>query len=313
MKTSVITSSISRRESMLRLLDNLASQTFLPDEIILIEAGSVQWCREDAPSILRDRFIVLYAPGEALAASRDRGRRAARSDVLFFLDDDIIMPVTYIEDAVSYLEAHDGVMGVGGSYVDAMMRGRSGVSILIGRLFGIYADGSCNRILKSGWADYVRAPFSSEVTHAQWLFGCNAAIRVKAMDDAKIELVTEMVAWSFLEDVFLGAHLTKAYGDCLRVLPSLEVIHAPPSSGGRISKSTLRMRILYRYILWRDHLSGLCPRSLSHFMLGMFANLLLMLKQERALWVVAESMKTYAFMINAPRVNWRQANEFIVS
>lgn len=313
MKISVITSSISRRGCMLRLLRNLAEQTLLPDEIILTEVGTSHWSEDDAPLILRERFKVFYGPNESTTVTRDRGRKAASGDLLFFFDDDVVIPTTYIADAVAYLIANEDVIGIGGGYVDDTTRNRSTISIAIGRLFGIYANGSCNRILKSGWADYVRPPFAREITHAQWLFGCNYVIRANAFKNPKIKHETQMATWSFLDDVLLGSNLTKVFGDCLRILPSLEVVHAPVSSSGKISRATLRMRILYRWILWRDHLVGVCQRSSSAFFWGMVANLLLMLKQERKFWVFVESLKTYCHIIKTPQMDWKKANEFIFS
>jgi glucosyl-dolichyl phosphate glucuronosyltransferase len=312
-KTSVIVSTVNRRDLVLRLLENLAAQTQLPDEIILIEAGGAAWLSEDAPPVLRGRFLIFYAPQESLAASRERGRKLAHGDILIFLDDDVIVPLTYVGEAVNYLTANDRIMGVGGAYTDSTTKNRSSATVLIGRILGIYADGSCNKILRSGWADYVRWPFSTEISSAQWLFGCNSVIRAKAFDNPGIRYPIEMLAWSFLEDVFIGASLTQSFGECLYILPSLSIIHAPTESAGRMSKATLRMRILYRWIFWRDCVPNFFKPSLCAFSLGLVANLLLMFKQEQRLWVVWDNFKTWVFIVRNPRMNWEIANEFILS
>ncbi len=313
MKTSVVIPTINRKATALRLLQNLADQSHKPDEIILIEGGPVQWSVEELPEILKTRTKLTYVTRPSAAASRDGGRKQSSGDVIFFFDDDIILPPNYIQDSLTYLNNNPTIMAVGGLYSDKSITERTQRSIQIGRLFGIYADGSRNRILPSGWADYVRGPFTEETTAAEWLFGCNLAVRMNAFENPTVSFETRMQAWSFLDDVLLGARLTRAYGDCMRLLPNLRVIHAPPSTSGSMSKTTLRMRILYRYILWRDYIADGSASSLSQFLLGMLANLLLMLKQEPKLWVIRETLKTHFFNLRHRDMSWETANEFIFS
>ena len=313
MKTTVITSSVNRCVTLKNLFQSLSEQTTLPDEIILIEAGDALHQKEAFPENLQHKLQIYYAPKESLAASRERGRKSATGDILLFLDDDIILPKHYIESALNHLSNNPKVMAVGGLYCDDSTVNRRKWSIAIGRVLGIYSGGSSNRILMSGWTDYVRNKYANTITIAEWLFGCNWVIRAKTFDHNDVRIESQLAAWSFLEDVILGFHITKAYGKCMHLLPDLGVIHAPNNSSGRITATTLRMRILYRYIFWRECLKDGSIKSNARFYLGMLANLLLMLKQEKNFWVVAESIKTYSFLRNHPKINWELANEFIFS
>lgn len=309
MKSSVIISSINRKQAMTRLFACLVSQTVRPDEIILIEAGDAIWEPDDCPPELRSGFRPFHAKKLSLAGARSLGQQHATGELLFFFDDDIILPDHYIEAARNHFTIYTDVMAVGGIYVDPVVSHRSGSSLLIGRLFGIYADGSSNRLLDSGWADYVRDDAACKITHAEWLFGCNFVIRASAFPALHFE--TGMEAWSFLEDVYLGQHLRQQFGDCMRLLPELKVIHDPPTSGGKISVATLRMRILYRFMLWRDYIAPVKHNTSIKFMLGMVANLLLMLKQERRYWVIPATLGSLLFIIKNSKMDWSAANEYV--
>lgn len=311
MKTSVIISSINRKNVALRLLRKLAMQTVIPDQVILIEAGGLDWNNAEVPRLLQNKFYSIFATKCSLVAARAMGQRIAVGKVLFFFDDDIMLPPTYIENAVNYLVENTKVMAVGGSYSDSVVVRRKTYCLLLGRLLGIYANGSRNRLLPSGWADYVRDDFALMITSADWLFGCNFVVRAEAF--SKVRFETKMLAWSFLEDVFFGVNLRTVFGDCMRILPSLKVIHAPPDSGGRINKFTLKMRIIYRFILWRDHMAGKYHNALTRFIFGMIANLLLMIKQEKKFWVIPETIRTMFFIVRYPGMSWEVANEFIFS
>ncbi len=313
MKVSVIVSSFDHPDQLNRLLCGLAKQTLLPDEIILTEAGEKPFNEKNIPPRLRDRWIAFHAPQESLAAARERGRCAAHGAVLIFLDDDLMIPDSYIETAVGYLRKNRSVMAVGGIYQDTTTRRRQGWSIAIGRMFGIFGDGSMNRILISGWADFVRGKHMAQITQAEWLFGCNWAIRARAFDHPQVRIETRLAAWSFLEDVIFGARVSQAYGRCMALLPDLKVIHDPQDSAGRITPATIRMRVLYRFIFWRETFDdGSMVRS-SRFWLGMVANLLLMCKQTKRLWVIRECFLSFRAIQKNPGLSFEAANGFIFS
>ncbi len=310
MKTSVIISTNNRRRGVLRLLENLTVQSVIPDQVVLIEAGNLDWNAVKVPPLLQKRFYPIWAHKCSLTEARAMGSNMAKGRVLFFFDDDIILPPTYIEDASNYLVENAEVIAVGGRYSDLGTDKKRKINILMGRLLGIHANGDRNRLLVSGWADGVREEFTKVITDAEWLFGCNFVVRAKAF--AKVQFETNMLAWSFLEDIFFGIRLKAAFGDCMRVLPSLQVIHDPLTSSGIINKFTLRMRILYRFILWRKHiLPNNTKLVIMNFILGMIANLLLMVKQEKRFWVISESFYTMFFIIRYPHMSWKEANEFI--
>ena len=313
MKVSVIISSVDRPDRLARLLDNVSRQSTMPDEVIVVEAGVRPLDEAIVPPRLCGRVVAFHAPRESLAASRDRGRRAAHGATLIFFDDDLIVPDRYIEFALRHLDENTNVMAVGGIYRDPVTVHNRPWSIAIGRVLGIFGNGSRNRILVSGWADYVRGEHAKRMTEAEWLFGCNWAIRASAFNHQDVRIESRLEAWSFLEDVIFGSRITQAYGLCMRLLPELSVIHDAGNSAGRISVVTLRMRILYRFIFWRETLDDGSTTRAVRFWLGMLANLLLMYKQERRLWVLKECLSVYIGIYRQAPISWDHANELIFS
>ena len=311
MKISVIISSMGRKFTLGRLLVNISNQTLLPNEIIIIEAGAERWSPAEFPKSLADNICVTYAPAMSLAAARSKGQQLATGDLLIFIDDDIIMPMSYIAESCNFLQSNPLIVAVGGCYTDDGVANRSRWSLGIGRLLGVYGDGSRNRIMRNGWLDYVRGKNRERISSADWLFGCNSVIRAQAFDHPDIHFETDMAAWSFLEDGYFYSKVIKAFGDCVRILPRLAVIHAPLDSSGNLSKITVRMRILYRYIFWRDQLSSGKISDRLRFDLGMLANVLLMFKMERHPWIILECLKTCFFYSRNKQMNWIRANEYI--
>jgi glycosyltransferase involved in cell wall biosynthesis len=313
MNATVIISSVNRKDTLQRLLGNLLNQTVQPEEIIIIEAGNHPLDKQEFHVQPACRLTLCHAPKESLAASRERGRLLAKSEILIYFDDDVISPLNYIETVTTHFQLKQNTIAIGGIYKDKTTTDRRSWSIFVGRLFGIYGNGHRNKILLSGWTDYVRGIHAEHETDAEWLFGCNWAIRANAFDNPTVKIETGLLAWSFLEDVMLGYKITKAYGICMRILPSLGVVHDPIASSGGISTATVRMRILYRHLFWKENLSTSGYFPATKFNLGMVANLLLMLKQKREIWVIRECFLSLLFIMGNKNTNLQAANEFIFS
>ena len=296
MKISVIISTLNREQLLLRLLENIGLQDLIPDEILIVEAGNTNWNIDLVPKIPKVNYKFINAIGTSLTEAREKGRSFAHNEILIFLDDDVILPNNYISNVLNALSKSDNTLGVGGVYEEKGFSNRKSWKTIVGRILGIYSDGKRNKILKSGWADYVREPFSEEITSADWLFGCNWAVKAEIFEDKRVKIETELAKWSFLEDIILGNRIVSVYGNCLKILPSLKVLHAPASTSGEISPETIRMRILYRFVFWKYELNFKSIQSNFLFFLGMVANFILMFNQKPSLQTIHECLKSYFYV-----------------
>ena len=311
MTVSVIISTMNRKSMLLRLVNNLAEQELTPNEVIIVEAGDVNWNENMMPKNLQTDYIFISAVDTSLAEARDIGRMKSCGEILVFLDDDVILPKNYILDASKFLTGSDLMMGVGGVYRDTSPSKRSSWKTIIGRILGIYSNGKKNKILKSGWADYVRGSYTDKPSYADWLFGCNWTIKAKAFDHGDVKIETDLARWSFLEDVILGHRLVTAYGNCLSVIPSLAVIHDPITTSGALTSATIRMRIIYRYVFWRNELSNNSYISKISFLMGMIANTILMINQRPRLGTIYECFRSYYFITRYQPGTYKIGNKFI--
>lgn len=305
MVISVVISTMGRPETLYRILGCLSKQTTLVNEIIIIEASGFKWDLDNYPL---ENIYIHYEKGMSLSDARSLGLKLSHSKYVAFLDDDIIIDNNYINTAINFLDNNKEYNGVGGAYEDAITKARTKLSLTIGKAFYIYGNGDANKIISSGWADYVRRETEELGSDAEWLFGCNGVYRKEALlglDDRE-----QMIKWSFLEDVILGVKLTKKYGITLRILSDLMVIHDPQATSGEYNKQTLRMRVLYRHIFYRDILE---KKNLFKYSLSCAGNILLLLKSDFSIRNLTEITKVYIFLIsNWNSINWGVANEYIL-
>jgi glycosyltransferase involved in cell wall biosynthesis len=114
---SVIIPAYQAREYLGRCLQLLAASTYRPHEIIVVDDGST----DGTVDLARDAgaTVIRVADGPAgPAVARNQGAAAAAGDVLLFLDADVAVHPTTLEQIAALLAANPDVAAVFGSYDD---------------------------------------------------------------------------------------------------------------------------------------------------------------------------------------------------
>jgi len=106
MQASVVVPTYNRRDSLLVALDGLDRQTASPSEfeVIVVSDGSSDGTEEAVRQrASRYRLRMLEQPNSGPAAARNHGARAACTDIIVFMDDDIEPAPSFVEE---HLRAH---------------------------------------------------------------------------------------------------------------------------------------------------------------------------------------------------------------
>jgi glucosyl-dolichyl phosphate glucuronosyltransferase len=119
MRASVVVPTLNRRSMLVGCLESLDEQT-VPHrhyEIIAVNNGSVDGTREWLESWSAeqpDRRIALTEPAPGVSRARNRGIRAARGEVVLFLDDDALAPKGWVAAHLAAYTRGSDVVAVGG-------------------------------------------------------------------------------------------------------------------------------------------------------------------------------------------------------
>jgi glycosyltransferase involved in cell wall biosynthesis len=178
-------------ESMLPgALHSLFAQTRVPDEVLVVNNASTDRTREIAAAF--PGVTVVDEPRKGLTKARAAGRRAARGDILFYMDADCRAPVRLIERMERRFLQSPRTVAITGPYhfYDWDWIGVAGARIYDCTL-APFAHVLAQRVLKIGAI----------------LYGGNFALRTEALDaiggfDTTIEFHGE--------DTNIGRRLTKA-------------------------------------------------------------------------------------------------------
>ncbi|WP_266365690.1 glycosyltransferase [Tellurirhabdus rosea] len=114
MRFTVLIPVYNRPDELRELLDSLAKQTRIPDEILVIEDGSVDKAEQVADSF-RDRLPIRYffKPNSGQGFTRNYGFQRATGDYFVIFDSDALVPPHYFEAVekrlqTSWLDAYGG-------------------------------------------------------------------------------------------------------------------------------------------------------------------------------------------------------------
>ena len=124
MKITVILCTYNRCESLVKALESAAALKLAQSvewEVLVVDNNSRDRTREVAEEFCQQypgRFRYLFEPQQGKSYALNTGIREARGDVLAFMDDDVTVESTWLQNLTAHL--HDGVWaGSGGRIVPA--------------------------------------------------------------------------------------------------------------------------------------------------------------------------------------------------
>jgi len=188
--SSVIVITMDRPKEVLRCINSVISQTRLPQEIIVVDASKqTKYLKEEVTKLLKNLPIKFYylhtAP--STSAQRNLGAQTANTDVIFFVDDDVILDPHHNDEIMKVYETNPKgtIGGVLGNNISLRLQ-ESWWRRLIRRIFLLeeYRPWKPARMKLSGFA------FTSD--------------RIKQLSRVEIAPTTSLSYWRkiFLEHLF---------------------------------------------------------------------------------------------------------------
>ncbi|MEM1334044.1 MAG: glycosyltransferase, partial [Actinomycetota bacterium] len=114
---AVVVAAFERPVELQILVDSLAAQTRRPDEVIVVDDGSATPLAPRFPTDDETEWTLLRQPNGGPGAARDHGIRAAHSEIIVILDDDMVADAELV---AAHVAAHlDGAEVVQGRFHNA--------------------------------------------------------------------------------------------------------------------------------------------------------------------------------------------------
>lgn len=217
---SVVIPTRNRPENLKTCLLKISRQTDLPEEVIIVDDGNQCLDQTKIRAILPDSVPLTVTESEGPASTstaRNTGAELASSQVVLFLDDDVLLAESYIEHLRNTYKKRDRpeLAGIGG--FDSNIRTPSAVERLFNLVFYLSYDGW--NINECGMQSWERV---SDITIADWLSGNNASYKRSIIQ--KYPFPHWEGGREALEDIAMGFKLKKEGYWCL-INPGLRLDH----------------------------------------------------------------------------------------
>ncbi len=229
-RVSVVIATMDREEDLRRCLESLWLQTYLPHEVIIVDDGSLdaQALKALIPAEVEFQYHRKRPPG--LSASRNLGAKVATGDLILFLDDDVVLEPTFIEEIVKvFREDPSGKIG-GVSGVITNKRPKPRWFSLWARLF--FLDrGRPGELFPWGFFSEIGIP--DKVVDVDWIPGGMSCFRKRVFCELALSDMGQRGRHG-LADVEFSWRVSKKYQ--LKVTPSARLAHY---SRGRDPKNAI--------------------------------------------------------------------------
>lgn len=250
MQVSVIIPTYNRVDDLSACLESISRQTGLPKEVIIVDDSDTSGVQHYIES-LQDEFTNIGVPlryirnsaGKSLTIARNVGIQNAKSDIILFLDDDVVLETYYIKELLSIYVQIPSAMGVQG-LITHLPKTNSIVSLLNKFFYLGHNEELRGRVLSSTSCTYPSVPegYHSPVP-CEWLSGCNQSYRKEVF--LTLQFDENLKKYSYKEDVDLSYRVFKSWPRSLYLAPAAKCVHNVSTAGRLPKKARIEMEEVY--------------------------------------------------------------------
>jgi glycosyltransferase involved in cell wall biosynthesis len=263
MRISVIICTKNRAQELTQCIKSVIAQSHSPDEIIIVDASDTEETylkiKEQFPQDSRFRYVHTKP---ALTYQRNIGVRNSSGDIIFFLDDDMVLDKDFIKEIVKVFEKDSekkigGVMGdiVNSSKPKNILKNiRTNLHVLLTRIFLLPTSGN-GRFRSSGCPTFIHG--AKEIRNVEFLSGGLTAYRKEVFKNLKFD-EDFLEAHLYTDDEDFSYRVSQKYQNVYT--PYAKLVHNPSPIGREKHYTRAKMTIVTRYYLLKKNF----PRTLKH-------------------------------------------------
>ncbi len=227
---------------------SIREQTKLPIEVIVVDDSDnlrtknlVDRLRKD----FSDKGVLLkYLRGNednrSISAARNLGAKESTGEIVFFIDDDVILDRDYVEQIIKFYHDYPDAVGVGG---DLFSRGIV-YSVFSNALHRVLFSACFQKDRSVVWAHGMTFAFPlTKTIRSQWLSGTNVSYKRHVLKDFKWD--EKLVRFSLCEDMDISYRILRKHPNSLYITPSAKAHHKYSPVARLEPKSLTHVRVAY--------------------------------------------------------------------
>ena len=251
---SVVVPTYYRPAPLSKLLDSILKQTIKPMEIIIVDDTPnpsiklvCEQYEKDFQEIGVHLFYVKNPKEHSISTARNLGAGIAKGNIVQFVDSDIILTPSYLQEIQKTFEKHSEALGVSGMIVlkenyPTFWGVRENVGQTVPKLFFLlhYSRNSCKLF-------EVPVGLTKEI-RCKWFDGADMAFKRSVFSEFQFD--ENLVKYSWMECALFAGQIDKAYPGRLILTPEAKCYHEV-SKEGRMKESERKRHVLRcrKYVL----------------------------------------------------------------
>lgn len=231
MKISIAIPTRNRSKSLANLLVSILRQTRLPEEVLIVDDSdtdeTAKLARDNYFVFLSSEIILKHLRGNeenmSISAARNLGIAESSGEIIFLIDDDVILHKNYIEEILKIYEEYPMAKGVQGYIVNGVFAFLNFGNFVLNAIKKIFRLGHVekNKCTLRGGLTY---PYSPDgVIQCEWLHGTNMSFKKEVL--ASFRFDENLRKHSIGEDVELTSKIHKRYPHSLFMNPRAKLFH----------------------------------------------------------------------------------------
>lgn len=258
MKVSVVICTRNRPREVLICLHSLMEQSYLPDEIIIVDASDTQELKSllaQNTNLWKVRANYFYTDKPGLTRQRNIGVRESHGDIVIFSDDDVVFDRDYVKEIVRVFE-NDRSKSIGGVTGDIKnIKKPERLYQFINHIFFLpmFGDG---RFRPSGFPTYPHG--IDRIIEVEFLSGCSA-YRREVLDEFSFD--ENLEGYCYMEDVDFSYRVSRKYRNIYT--PYAKLIHHQSSTARGDRVMLAKMLVMNHYYLFKKNFPQTPARRLA--------------------------------------------------
>jgi GT2 family glycosyltransferase len=266
-KISVVIPTKNRVQDIIKCIESIMVQTLLPDEIVIVDASDTQELRIEVRHRFTEKLKIIYIHSKpGLTHQKNVGIGVSCGDIVFFLDDDVILDKDFMKEIVRAFEKdkEKRIGGVHGNIVE-VRDDKSSVNLILREIYAalnatvataFFLDkkSKTGKFQLSGFPTYAYG--INKVVRVECVPGGLTAYRREVLDEFKFDENLQGYSWG--EDDDFSYRVSRKYKNVYT--PDAKVIHNCSPVAKDKKSVRMKMMIENHYYLFKKNF----PQTFKH-------------------------------------------------
>ena len=259
-KFSVVIPTKNRLEDLKKITKSILDQNMLPSELVIVDQSD-KTNKKFLDKIIKNKIYLRYLHKKkikSLTEAKNFSLRYIKNEIIFFLEDDIILKKNFFKNIIEIFEKNINILGVCGILInEKKMNFFSKIYNFI-FLIGLFRD---KRLSLWNYNEKSKFVYSDKISGG--ISGWRKIIFKKINFDKKNKL-------HLFEDVDFSVRVNKIWPQSTIITTSAKVVHKWSTINRNKDISLLQLKLIEAYKFYKKNNSNFLNFDLFIFILGQF-------------------------------------------